>query len=375
MTGRDAEAKAVKLLEEWRSAPIDSSLLGVHDQRQLQHVAKALRGVAQARVRRQRWRRVMGTLAVAATVVGLGLGGWYVSRSPAQPVAQAPALPPAVVLAESEGDVLLDGTGQPSAGAAQLAVGAAIETRAGIATLVFASGARANVARSTHVAIDAAGPGRHEALSLTRGEVDVEVPKLAQPVEFSVGTPDARVVVHGTRFTVRVDPDARSGPLTHVAVTRGLVSVQSGGEQTWLRAGEQWPAPPAPAAAPVLEPARAAPASEEREIEQTLRRAARVSAQRARAPRHSLAAENRVFAAAMAKHKAGDLSGALQDIERLIHQYPDTLLLQEARVERFRLLRRLGRRSEASREARSYLGDYHDGYARDEARSVALEAP
>lgn len=297
--------------------------------------------------------------------------------SPAQPVAQAPAPPPAVMLAESEGDVLLDGTGQPSAGAAPLAVGAAIETRAGIATLVFASGARANVARSTRVAIDAAGPERHEALSLTRGEVDVEVPKLAQPVEFSVGTPDARVVVHGTRFTVRVDPDARSGPLTRVAVTRGLVSVQSGGEQTWLRAGEQWPAPAAPAEAPVLEPApsRAAPASEERQIEQTLRRAARVSAQRARAPRHSLAAENRVFAAAMAKHKAGDLSGALQDIERLIHQYPDTLLLQEARVERFRLLRRLGRRSEASREARSYLGDYHDGYARDEARSVALEAP
>jgi hypothetical protein len=44
-------------------------------------------------------------------------------------------------------------------------------------------------------------------------------------------------------------------------------------------------------------------------------------------------------------------------------------------VERFRLLRRLGRHSEAAREARSYLGDYHDGYARDEARGVALENP
>jgi hypothetical protein len=77
----------------------------------------------------------------------------------------------------------------------------------------------------------------------------------------------------------------------------------------------------------------------------------------------------------LAKHKAGDLSGALQDIERLIDQYPDSLLMQEARVEHFRLLHRLGRSSEAAREARNYLGDYHAGYAREEARGLALERP
>ena len=43
------------------------------------------------------------------------------------------------------------------------------------------------------------------------------------------------------------------------------------------------------------------------------------------------------------------------------------MLLQEAEVERFRLLSRLGRTREAARHARQYLGQYREGYARDEA--------
>ena len=377
MKRRDTDAKAMRLLEEWRNDPIDGALLGVHDQQQLQNVAKALRGVALARARRQRWGRITGAAAVAATVLGLAVGGWYMTRSPAQPVAQVTAAPAEVELAESQGDVqVLDAAGRPLARAAKLVVGASIETHAGSASLAFVSGAHASVGASTRIAVEAAGLERREALSLAQGAVDVEVPKLAQPVEFSVQTPDVRVVVHGTRFTVRVDPDARTGTLTHVVVTRGLVSVLSGGEQSWLRAGEEWPAavrPPA-AAPSALEPEPAEATREARQIDE-LHRAARLSARHARPAPRSLAAENRLFAAAMAKHKAGDLSGALQDIDRLIRQYPDTLLLQEARVERFRLLRRLGRQGEAAKEARSYLGDYHDGYARDEARGVALENP
>jgi hypothetical protein len=373
MNGRDADAKAMKLLEQWRNEPIDGALLGVHDQRQLQNVAQALRGVARARSRRQRWRRLSGALAVAATVLGLAVGGWYVSRGPAQPVAQATHAPEGVELAASEGEVrALGAAGQPLERGAQLTLGASVETGDGSASLVFASGARASVGASTSLGVEAAGLERREALSLARGTVDVEVPKLAQPVEFSVRTPDATVVVHGTRFAVRVDPDARGGQLTHVIVTRGLVSVLSRGQQSWVRAGEEWPAAAPPA---LLDPEPDPATPEAAKIEQTLRRAARVSAQRAYRARRSLAAENRMFAAAMAKHKAGDLSGALQEIDRLIRQYPDTLLLQEARVERFRLLRRLGRRAEAAKEARSYLGDYHDGYARDEARGLALEKP
>jgi hypothetical protein len=44
-------------------------------------------------------------------------------------------------------------------------------------------------------------------------------------------------------------------------------------------------------------------------------------------------------------------------------------------VEQFRLLARLGRSREAARAARSYLGDYADGYAREEARDLVLGSP
>jgi hypothetical protein len=384
MNQRDAESRVLKLLQEWRHEPLDSSSLGVQDQQQLQAVGRVLRGVAQSRVRRQRWRRVTAALAVAAAFVGLGLGGWVLSREPAQPEAHNPAAtsaaPAALVLAETEGELqVLDGKGQPLARAARLGAGDGLETRAGAATLSFPSGARVRAASRTHLAIQSPGLERREALALDDGVVEVEVPKLPQPVEFSVQTPDARVVVHGTHFTVQVDLGSRTGTVTRVVVDRGLVEVLANGAQSWVRAGEQWPAPAEPAGVeraqgPVDgDPAELAPASPS--ARPSVRRPSRIAQRHATTSPRSLAIENRLLAAALAKHKAGDLSGALQDIDRLIDQYPDSLLMQEARVEHFRLLHRLGRSSEAAREARSYLGDYRDGYAREEARGLALEHP
>ena len=383
MNQRDPESKAQQLLEAWRREPIDNSALGVQDQQQLQAVAKALRGVAQSRVQRRRWRRVTAALAVAAAVVGVGLGSRMLSRDRARieahnRAATAEAAPGALVLAETEGVLqVLDARGQPLARAARLGAGDGLETRAGAATLTFPSGAQVRAASLTHLAIQSPGLERREALALDHGSVEVEVPKLPQPVEFSVQTPDARVVVHGTHFTVQVDPSSHTGTLTRVVVERGLVEVLAGGVQSWVKAGEQWPAAPESAAVeralpPVdTEPAELAPAP----ASPSVRRSAQSSQRRSATGRRSLAIENRLLAAALAKHKAGDLAGALQDIDRVIEQHPGSLLMQEMRVERFRLLHRLGRSSEAAREARSYLGDYRDGYAREEARSLALEQP
>jgi hypothetical protein len=383
MTGRaNEESKARDLLEAWRSEPLDTASMGVQDQRQLQHVMKTLRGVALARARRRRLRQIAGALAVAASVLGVAAGGWLVGQERTTPTAPALAALTGVRLVESEGDLLiLDSAGQPRAATEWLAAGASVETLQGKVTLEFPSGARARAAGVTRVGVKEAGSERRESLVLARGEVDVEVPRLDQPVEFSVQTPDALVVVHGTRFSVQVDPDGPAGASTHVAVTRGLVAVHAGGGEVWLRAGQEWPSAVPPAAVEPSQPSEPpatrldtprVPALERRSVQ-------RASALRARRPvladAHSLAAENRVFAAAMAKHKAGDLSGALLEIERLLRLYPDSLLVQEARVERFRLLHGLGRDAEAAREARSYLGDYHDGYAREEARGIALEQP
>ena len=71
--------------------------------------------------------------------------------------------------------------------------------------------------------------------------------------------------------------------------------------------------------------------------------------------------------------KKGQLfADALLELERLAQLYPRSVLRQEIVVERFRLLERLGRHRDAARVARSYLGDYENGYARQEARDIAL---
>jgi len=382
MTGPNAESKVQALLEAWRSETVDTESFGVQDQPQLRNVARALREVAQARERQRRLRRVAGALALAAGALGVAIGGWVVGHEQSRPLEQPLAAVAEVTLATSEGEVqVTDGAGQSLSTSTSLRVGATVTTQNGAALLAFPSGAQAHAMQLTQLSVRAAGVDRHESVLLVRGEIDVEVPRLKEPVEFSVQTPDALVVVHGTQFNVRVDPDAAAGAHTHVAVRRGLVSVQSGSELSWLRAGQEWPPIASPQAADPAQiaPAEPAPppASARRSQAAETRRDARATAPRrhSRPDLHSLAAENRVFASAMAKHKRGDLSGALLEIERLLARYPRSLLVQDARVERFRLLHGLGRVAEAAREARSYLGDYHDGYARDEARDIAMEQP
>lgn len=369
------------LLDAWRAQPIDPAAHGVRDQEQLQSVQRALRGVARARQQRAVRRRVFAGLAVAAGVLAVATGGWWLGRQDGALVAQSSG----VELRRAEGELRLhDASGRVLSRAEPLPSGATIEALNGSFELAFPSGASASGTAATRLSVGASGAERHESLLLARGTVDVEVPRLAQPVEFAVDTPDARVVVHGTRFQVHVDPGAAPGAVTQVAVTRGIVSVQAGSKEVWLRAGERWPAAAAPAqpevapdaTAPLEPELQPAPAAEE---EEGAAPPAKRRAPRARAARklsdHSLAQENRAFAAAMAKRKAGELSQALSELERWLARYPDSVLQQEARVEHFRLLARLGQSSQAARAARSYLGDYPEGYAREEARDLVLGSP
>lgn len=372
----EREAQVVGLLDAWRNAPLPSGA-GVRDQAQIQNVQRVLRQVAAERQRGSLRKRALGVLAVAAGMLALAGGGWWLGRhqGSVQVAEQAPpsvvTARPGVLLADLHGDAhARDGAGQPLAPQAALGAGATLDAEQGSFAVQFASGARVHSRSATHASVREPASERHEALFLAQGRIEVEVPKLAQPVEFSVETPDARVVVHGTRFEVEVDPHAQAGAQTRVAVTRGLVEVDSDGRAIWLHAGEHWPddkpvgaggaegASSEPAPAPALD----ASGSD------------RVSGYETRGD-HSLALENRLFAAAMARRKAGDLKGALRGIERFLAHHPDSVLVQEARVEHFRLLERLGRKTRAAREARNYLGDYPDGYATEEARRVVLGKP
>jgi outer membrane protein assembly factor BamD (BamD/ComL family) len=84
-----------------------------------------------------------------------------------------------------------------------------------------------------------------------------------------------------------------------------------------------------------------------------------------------LATQNRLFADAMNARARGDLSGAVRLLDRLLRRYPSSVLGEDARVERFRALARLGDHRGASAAARAYLQVYPGGFARDEAHQLA----
>jgi outer membrane protein assembly factor BamD (BamD/ComL family) len=79
-----------------------------------------------------------------------------------------------------------------------------------------------------------------------------------------------------------------------------------------------------------------------------------------------------LLAAARKASLAGSYALAIAELERLLTLYPSSTLAQNARVEHFRALKHLGRSAEARSAALRYLSDYPSGFARDEARALAL---
>jgi outer membrane protein assembly factor BamD (BamD/ComL family) len=87
----------------------------------------------------------------------------------------------------------------------------------------------------------------------------------------------------------------------------------------------------------------------------------------------TLGEETALLASARKAALAGSYAAAMADLQRLLELYPRSILAQNARVEHFRALKHLDRSAEARRAALRYLSDYPSGFARDEARSLALE--
>lgn len=391
MSGRPARERATqKLLDDWSREGLASSERGVDDQRGVRSVASALRGVQRHAARQQRRRRVATAVASAVAVLALALGGAWLSTSRGSLAEQTQGgddpsgarLSGQARVVDAEGHAL--GMGEP------IPVGKAIATLAGEARVEFPSGASLTTTGRTQLRL-AEVNATAEAIFLGRGEVDVRVPPRGPHRTFSVATPSARVVVHGTRFRVVVGDDD-SAP-TRVIVQRGLVGVHVDGlEVARLSAGEAWPPPesrqpdsleahsaetrdatriePTEAPAPVASPSRGARTSTSSKRSKRAARGARRTTQSS-----ELGAENRAFARAMARKRAGDAEGALRAFHRFISAHGKSVLLQEARVERFRLLERLGRHAEARRRAQSYLESYPSGFARAEAQALTGGQP
>lgn len=220
-----------------------------------------------------------------------------------------------------------------------------------------------------------------ERYRLAVGRVEVSVDK-DSPITRSVvvETPNAEVVVHGTVFAVGVSSRDKQ-MVTEVSVTRGSVWVLQRGLQTAvLGAGQHWSsdAEPAngagvPAATSAVASAPQAPADGavgHREAREAPVRVA-TRATSAEAKTSTLAEQSRMFQEAIDARNRGEDARAADLFARLLARYPS---YEEAEVQLFRAQKRLGRTTAAAAEARRYLALHPQGFARDEARELALSS-
>jgi ferric-dicitrate binding protein FerR (iron transport regulator) len=368
--------------------PEDPATLDRRRRRVVAATAMAIARASRERDKQRRWARLGVPLAGAAALVAI-LGGIWKSRV----ATRAGADDPVAMGQPLVGNLHRSHQGAPlPAAASHLSLGAGEDVATepgGRGEVVLADGVDITLESETRLRLpdSSADPTAktHEAVRLTSGTVAVRVPAMAGGHTFSVRTPDAEVTVHGTSFTVEVLPPAATGvagPATRVRVTAGVVSVSAAGSETVLTAGMEWvstvaprtelpaPAPTAPAATTTSAgPTTPVP---ERRSAPSAGAAAPSATHGAAAPVSRLGEENRLLAAAIAASKAGDHAGAVSTLDDLLHRFPASALAQEAHVERFRALAHGGNTAAAAREARLYLALYPDGFAREEARSLAV---
>jgi len=306
---------------------VDQERLALRRARVVSSLKRDVRALAAGRVSRTRRRAgyaVLSLAAAAGALIGVHRYGQQV----------APRAGSAITFVGSVGETLA----HSGANARALHAGEAlqvdpgeIESAAdGSAELVSSAGLGLTLGRATRVSLAGlVGPGSNNQVELRQGLLTCSVPHLNEGQRFSVQTPDARVVVHGTVFSVQVDSRRTLGAETCVEVTDGVVIVQHAGSETALNAGDSWgcdsrPSAPEPPSAP-LEPAPAQgnAASSHRPLPRTT--AARVQ------ERGTLGEESRLFQEALAAERVGQPERAQSLLNQLLVSYPSSPLAAEAR--------------------------------------------
>jgi len=328
------------------------------------------------RKRRALRTRVIWSLSIAASLaLGIGIAshvrhGSVDANAALSTVAEVTG---AVVVTENgESRVLSNGSAFAlrTVGEIETAPEAQAEIRSQKSVVHLAPATKLTVPRTTPL---------EERYRLAVGRVDVSVDKESRITRsVVVETPDAEVVVHGTVFAVGVSSRNKRS-VTEVSVTRGSVWVlQHGVQVALLGAGQHWSSeteaasspspvlvsPPAVPAAPTVaaEEAPVPPAKSPRAL-------ARAAAAEAKAS--TLAEQSRMFQEAIDARNRGDDARASDLFGRLLARYPN---YEEAEVQLFRAQKRLGRTTAAAAEARRYLALHPQGFARDEARELALSS-
>jgi hypothetical protein len=362
------------MLRRWGTqvVPVDSAERALQRRGQVVNaLSRAIRENADRQHRRSRTRWVVGLGLAASVALGIGVAA-HVRR------ASVDASQASAIVAEVQGAVVVTESGQSrvlSHGSSLTlhAVGE-IETAPDAQAEIHSQKSLVHLSPDTKLTVPQA-TSVEERYRLALGHVDVSVDKDSRITRsVVVETPNAEVVVHGTVFAVGVAPRAQH-TVTEVSVTRGSVWVLANGVQVALLGpGQHWSsennvvgAPPAPQlpATPALLNADPAPSVT------TAPRALHREPTAAEAKASTLAEQERMFQEAIDARNRGDDPHAVELFTRLVARYPN---YEEAEVQLFRAQKRLGQTAAAAAGARRYLAEHPQGFAHEEARSLALSS-
>lgn len=289
--------------------------------------------------RKRTWKRSSWLVAALATGVGAGLLYGRIDDPSIDGVAIAGELVKVGAMDERtvlSGNLQLNLLGQVETNS----VGARISTKEGLAL---------ELGPKTSALVGRLGAKTDsQTVELTSGRIAVSVPKLGQEREFSVMTKDARVVVHGTRFSVEVDPDR---PGTCVRVSEGEVSVhRASAAPVFVTGGQQYGCTDAQAALnddavfnatePELEESDTTQPSTDAEV--AAQRGKLRKQRQAPSPEGTLGEETKLLQAAVRAEQEGRLDQSRGHLRELLSRYPKSPLRAEARL----MLGRLSARQE-----------------------------
>jgi ferric-dicitrate binding protein FerR (iron transport regulator) len=204
------------------------------------------------------------------------------------------------------------------------------------ASLETESGLRLDLDASSEVSLSHMAGAKEHRVELLGGQLACAVPKLEVGSSFAVVTPNARVVVHGTKFTVRVDSPQAGVTRTCVRVREGLVAVHHAAGTAMLHAGESWGCPEAPIAAARNDVVPRVAVNDARPDKKAkhVRPSAPIAAAEPAAPEReaTLAKETALLQEALAAEHGGRRDAAMAALTKLLSTYPESPLLPEARA-------------------------------------------
>lgn len=333
------------VLEAWGNASIpvdDAERAAARREATVRNLAGFIRQSSERRQRSRRSLRMVGALALAATVALGAFGAWRLTNEEPAPSASAAAPVPSVGHVSGSGEVELrrqsDVLQLTSLEEQPLQQGDALRTgETARAQVVLASQVQISLRGSTTLALDSL---RDDAasVSLRRGDIDVQVAKRLPGQTFEVATPHADVLVRGTRFQVVVSEPSNQASTTTVRVREGLVVVRHAGREIPLGPGEQWTSLEPPLEVP--EPATSA--DPQMPTDSEIPTPAPSGEGPARPSKTSqLSEQNRAFQSAMVAKRAGNDAAVVRILSQLLAKYPKSPLAAEASAERADARRRM----------------------------------